>query len=437
MKKQSLVIICAVLWISSCYLTLIAGKNIQKVKLIETAPQGSLLDLDEVENALEILPDLFKSAQKTIDIAAFYMLHYKGYSKGTVVEQLYDGIKRASKRGVEVRILLDYRTFAENEGYLYKQTPQNLAQLPNIKVKLIDLRQFSYYDDGSMHAKYLVIDSTTSFIGSHNWSYGALTDNREVALLVESPIIAKDLLAIFQTDWEHGFSLEKWANHGKMTVENLEETSRNETPRTKNIPDPLLPTNADTTLRPDINWMYVVESSPAELDNPEIPNTEEVILKLIDDADSLIELEVNTFSLKNYLHDGPGYTVVDEALRAVAKRGVKVRLLVDGWYFNMAENTFTWLNSFENVEVRSIDIREAGPNSEYGTVHSKMLIIDAEKVFIGSSTYSQGQILECRNVGIALESTRIGKQCHALFIRDWNSRYARKGNKTTENCNDR
>jgi len=391
----------------------ICGEN-DKIELVVSSPLGSELEDARYHNPLDAWAKMFDIAQKTIDICAFYMLHYPDpRSKGQIVEQLYARIESAANRGVKVRILLDYPVYASAEDKTaYQETPKRLSHLKNVEVHFVTIGADSEDpenedESGMMHAKYFVVDSLYSYVGSQNWGYSALADNRELGLKIESRIVAEGLLTIFQTDWENSFAIDepqKYIN----TSENLT--------RPKTIYFESLPASVDTTMRPEINWIYSVESSPAQLDNPAFPNTEETILRLIESADSLIEIEVNTYNDPK----------LGEALKRAAGRGVMVRFIIDGYFYHKAKWLFRALNRNKNIEVRPADIREAGPNPDRGTVHSKVLIVDVKRVFIGSATYSTSQLYNNRNVGVALESETIAKSCHSIFMRDWTSRYVHK-----------
>jgi len=52
-----------------------------------------------------------------------------------------------------------------------------------------------------IHAKAIVADGRTAFVGSENLSAASLDRNREVGLLLSDPVAVRRLLATFQTDW--------------------------------------------------------------------------------------------------------------------------------------------------------------------------------------------------------------------------------------------
>jgi phosphatidylserine/phosphatidylglycerophosphate/cardiolipin synthase-like enzyme len=55
-----------------------------------------------------------------------------------------------------------------------------------------------------IHSKYVVIDDRIVVVGSHNWTPGALGDNHEISMAVESKDLARSMLQTFNAAWENG-----------------------------------------------------------------------------------------------------------------------------------------------------------------------------------------------------------------------------------------
>lgn len=128
-------------------------------------------------------------AEQSIDIQMYFIIAEKDsaapFSVRTapvrlLVEELID----AAERGVAVRVVLEDRKLSEN----YRA--YSMLQAAGIEVRF----------DGPaslLHSKLIVIDGHICIVGSTNWSRAALRDNHEVALLVESRELARELLATF------------------------------------------------------------------------------------------------------------------------------------------------------------------------------------------------------------------------------------------------
>ncbi|MEJ5306822.1 MAG: phospholipase D-like domain-containing protein [candidate division WOR-3 bacterium] len=127
------------------------------------------------------LVKLFDSSKKTIHAVIYQVGYYPDYPEGEPTD-IQNALINAVKRGVKVVIIVD-------------QSSWN----PSLSVKndeyLKYMRQFGievYFDmpDITTHAKFVVVDSTITVIGSTNWSFYALAKNNECAVAVKSKDIS-------------------------------------------------------------------------------------------------------------------------------------------------------------------------------------------------------------------------------------------------------
>lgn len=125
-------------------------------------------------------------AEKEI-IMAFYLFKTNGY-RGNYPDRLLEGLVKAAKRGVHVRVILE-RTDDDDSSI----NRINLATAARLRTQGIDVR----FDSPSVttHVKMVIIDERWTFVGSHNMTNSALKYNHEMSLLVESPEIAKSAAA--------------------------------------------------------------------------------------------------------------------------------------------------------------------------------------------------------------------------------------------------
>jgi len=356
-------------------------------QVVETGPPMSDIDSPGIPEAIDVLPALLAEAESTIDIAQMYMLYYPPWSRGAVLHRLYDGIAAAAERGVTVRILVDASVLEANPGMTYGRIPSLLAELPGVEVRSCDLRPYSNYSDCMMHAKYLVVDDRAAFLGSHNWSYGAMTDNRELSVLAQDTSLARALAAIFSQDWNAAGGFLESAVLGN--------------------PDTRLAVTAPAGL---------VYSGPTIL---------KTLVQLAASATRSLDLEVNSLSTRVDFGTQGRFGFVDSVLRETANRGVCVRLLIDHRAFDHDPGLFHGLDSLPGIEVRVADIRRAGPNPDAGTVHSKLIITDGREAMLGSATLSQRQLLECRNVAVRLVEQEAVAQLTEFFEAGWRSSFVR------------
>ncbi len=124
------------------------------------------------------LLQLIGSAQNSLDV----MLYQFSYTP------LQDALVAAQRRGVAVRLILDPKL----KSNLF--TAENLARF-GIQVRWAN-RAFA-----STHAKFLIADGQSVFVGSTNWSRHAMQLNREAAVVIQNPKIAGSFESIFESDW--------------------------------------------------------------------------------------------------------------------------------------------------------------------------------------------------------------------------------------------
>lgn len=131
------------------------------------------------------LVKLFDSAEKTIDITMFSAGHYPDHPEG-VNRVLYESIFRAAKRGVLVRIILDASSWNPNN------TRKNVMVADFFKENGIEE---VYFDppEVTTHTKALIVDSVLCVVGSTNWTYYALANNNETAVLINSETLGMEL----------------------------------------------------------------------------------------------------------------------------------------------------------------------------------------------------------------------------------------------------
>jgi phosphatidylserine/phosphatidylglycerophosphate/cardiolipin synthase-like enzyme len=137
-------------------------------------PPGFALSPD---NADETLPALVRSARQTLDL----------YAEKLEASPLLDAILDDARRGVEVRIIAD----APNG-----KVPGPLAAL--VRRGQIQVR---VPRDLGVHAKVMVVDGTTVYLGSENVEDAAGARRRELGLIFDAPSVTARLREVFERDW--------------------------------------------------------------------------------------------------------------------------------------------------------------------------------------------------------------------------------------------
>lgn len=119
------------------------------------------------------------------------------------VRAVLDAFVRASRRGVDVRLLVDdFRSGPE-------QVRANAVAARYLTARGVDVRVYegksrSGGADRASHSKYLVVDESAVIVGSANLTPGGLDDNAELSLRVRSPDLARELARRFELGWAEG-----------------------------------------------------------------------------------------------------------------------------------------------------------------------------------------------------------------------------------------
>jgi phosphatidylserine/phosphatidylglycerophosphate/cardiolipin synthase-like enzyme len=130
-------------------------------------------------NSREKLTALIQSAKHTLIIEAEEMLD-------TATEQ---AIVSAAQSGVQVEVILPHSSSSPDP---------NDPGISTLKAAGVQVKKDSQL---YMHAKMLVVDGSSGFVGSENISGASLDGNRELGLIFNDPSILSTLKQTFQTDW--------------------------------------------------------------------------------------------------------------------------------------------------------------------------------------------------------------------------------------------
>jgi phosphatidylserine/phosphatidylglycerophosphate/cardiolipin synthase-like enzyme len=167
--------------------------------LVEAAP--NIFNNPYIANYQPTLSYLFDSAKKSIFFEIDYYSDFGG---------VYESLKAARDRGVDVKILIEERTYTD-ENPLYQSARNGIDKLINegFAVYLFNLAPMGIVENrGMMHSKAAVIDSELVYVGSANVSKSGLLYSREAGVIFKSKPVAAQLLEIFNADLNNPFCLD-------------------------------------------------------------------------------------------------------------------------------------------------------------------------------------------------------------------------------------
>ena len=159
--------------------------------------------------------------------------------------------------------------------------------------------------------------------------------------------------------------------------------------------------------------LELVESIPSEtvLDMPDIRNTQDVMLEMINQANRYIDIETFYISEKPQSMLSP----ILSALTAAADKGVKIRIISDAVFYEKYPETLDTLNKKENIEVRIIDFNEIAG----GVMHAKYFIVDRRYLFLGSQNWDWRSLEHIHELGIRVHDHVVSLAFTKLFNMDW------------------
>jgi len=183
----------------------------------------------------------------------------------------------------------------------------------------------------------------------------------------------------------------------------------------------VFPAQAVPAARPAVELV----ASPPFLTPKTLRPASEALVELIGQAKTSVRVQLLTYS--PLAGQGRYWPALDNALRAAAVRGVKVRLLVSDWVLGgRALPHLKALALIPNLEVRVASIPEAkeGHIPYSRTAHSKYLVVDEAQLALGTSNWEESYFTESRNLELIFRDASLAAQAARIHDRLWSSRYS-------------
>lgn len=376
--------------------------------------------LNEGRSALEWRLRAIDSAMESIDFQTFL------WSPDTSGTYVLNHILAAADRGVRVRILMD-DTFLLGEMDISPalQSHKNIEYRIFNPYKrrtssfttreLLNLGEFHRLNH-RMHNKVMIVDNRISIIGGRNIAdeYFGLHENnnfRDMELLAGGDVV--------QTI-SKGFDL-YWNNHWSFPIEYLVTSSNTNYEHENKL-------QVEDEQNRDELWISTTENALSGkpyllLDDPPSKNPAEwqptkladEIIQLIDSAKNEI-LIISAYLIPTKEFEG--------AIERAKKRGVKVSILTNSI---RSTNHITAHSAYRNHVLkllkRGADLHEvrvdASSRNTYMqapvenknlALHAKAMIVDKEKVFIGSANFDPRSLRLNSETGLIVHSKDLGQQ---------------------------
>ena len=152
-------------------------------------PTSQIRNLTDREYYYSIMEDI-RSANSSIMVAMYSMV-YDPDDSFDWANDLIRELVYARERGVNVTVILEYRT------YYGEYMDRNLDAYNYLSANGVNVLLDN--DTETDHMKLVIIDDYIVYVGSHNWSESGLYYNKETSIRIVSPEIAKEFKEYFQT----------------------------------------------------------------------------------------------------------------------------------------------------------------------------------------------------------------------------------------------
>ncbi|MDH7593769.1 MAG: phospholipase D-like domain-containing protein [Methanomicrobiales archaeon] len=303
----------------------------------------------------------------------------------------------AAGRGVQVRVLIEGGPVGgiPAEGSITAGLLMR-SDIPVLQMKKAgDTRKRYRFN----HAKYMVIDREAVFITSENFDPNGFPregerGNRGWGVYIRSPEMAGYFADLFLAD-SMGYDI--------SPAEPI---------------DGEIPYFKDTPYTPEFP---AISFTGANITAVISPDTSRLINDLLEDATSSIEIE--QAYIQNWSGNSPN-PYLEAALNA-ARRGVRVRILLDSYWFNTEgemdnDEMVPFLRRVARGEDLPLEARLASLSSSgIEKIHNKGVIVDGRRVLISSINWNENSPLYNREAGVIIESPEVARYFLGVFEDDW------------------
>ena len=381
--------------------------------------------------AFGVRASLARSATRSIDIQTFI---WHPDSTGTL---MFEEVLRAAERGVRVRLLLDDLNTAGTDPTLAL-----LASNPNLELRLYNpfvtrgSRGLGYLGDFArlnhrMHNKSFTVDSAVSVVGGRNIAdeYFEIGE----AGLVDLDVVAvgdavRQVSAEFDLFWNSASAYPARMIIADVTPEPREALAQRaraiaEHPQSAKYADAIANTEVVKdalagTVRPEWTTAHLASDDPAKTLSTE-DQKELLLLPKLQEAFGRPESSLDLIS--PYFVPGEAGT---EALSALAKRGVRVRVLTNSLASTDVKSVQSGYVKHRETLLRagvqllelkpdagSIERRagEIGRGSKAG-LHAKTYTVDGRAIFVGSFNLDPRSAKLNTEMGLVIDSARLAGQ---------------------------
>lgn len=359
-------------------------------ELVYSYPAETSLENSDIRSPEQVWCEMFNDAKKRIDLTQMYI---STDPSGDALNSAIACLEAAGKRGVKIRFVVEKGM----EGASNAEGIARIKAIPNLELQAIEWKKIN--GDGIIHAKYIIVDGHTAFMGSQNFDWRALKHIHETGVKIEDESIVAQMQKIFDFDWRAW----KAVNRGKPWKD-------------------IFPLQAAQSVRPvaAVDRRAYLVASPWKWNPHGIGDSESELVRLMGTAKERIQVVVMDYAPVDFHR--VFYPVIDDAIRAAAQRGVKVQLAIANWSTEPGKIEYIKsLSLLPNIEIRVVTLPEAkgGFIPFARVVHSKFMVVDGKTTWLGTSNWTGGYLDQSRNLELVVKDDafagRLAKMQEQLF----------------------
>jgi cardiolipin synthase len=310
-----------------------------------------------------------------------------------------DAMSAAAGRGVDVRVLLEGGPVGGISMEEYAVVNELRGAGADVSVMTTTGEAHARYRFD--HAKYIVIDSEGVLITSENFKPGGFPPeggrgNRGWGAYLESAGLAGYFERVFLADTTGGDIVPAEI---RDQSDDCSETDRYD------------PEFASATF-------FGARATPVLS-----PDTSSLILELLAGATATIDIE--QAYIQNWSGNRPN-PYIDAAIDA-ARRGVRVRVLLDSYWYNTNEDCdndemVAWLNRVAEREQLPLEARCADLDANnLEKIHNKGVIVDERRTLVSSINWNENSPSFNREAGIIIDHPDVAAYYTGAFEDDWSA----------------
>ncbi|HTY48255.1 MAG TPA: CDP-diacylglycerol diphosphatase [Steroidobacteraceae bacterium] len=379
----------------------VAHGPVPAFQIVESVPEATVYGEPGVPRTQSVWLDMIRGAHQRIDIDAFYITDKPG---GGALRPVLAALGARARAGVAVRVLVDQSFLKDNHADV-----DRLRRLPGIEVRVLPVGTLT---GGVLHAKFMIVDGLSVFVGSQNWDWRALDQIHEIGARITDARFARTFDAAFDFDWR--LAGQPYLPRAAQTAVQAPDFA----PVTEQDPV-LLDAGGDPV-------SAFPAFSPPQLMPRWITTEQSALVHMIEASRHVLRIQVMTFSAIRHYGPRGWWPQIDTAVRDAAARGVEVRVIVADWA--LGEPMQSYLKSLAVLPGVTVKFSHLPPAPQgfipYARVeHAKYAVADDDSVYIGTGNWEWSYFNTTVDASVFVHGAGPAKTLASIFDRDWNGPY--------------